>query len=172
MYTALDLSKFPNRSSLKRNYAYFFQTKDLQLHFICIFMNTECRSFWFYEGFKNTLLSPLCTRRCSIPDISNMLRSHITHCVLRYSVHWLGAVLMVVAQVNGSELISGWTALPDGTMFGQVTEFTQTDINQGYIFYQHQSENMEIKADTFTFQVGAYTSRLCGLAAYLTHITL
>lgn len=66
---------------------------------------------------------------------------------------YVGSVLMVVAQTEESGLNAGWTALPDGTMFTKVTEFRQTDINQGYIFYQHQSEDTDISTDTFTFQV-------------------
>ena len=63
-----------------------------------------------------------------------------------------GVVLMIVPQ-TADGLNAGWTALPDGTMYQQVTDFRQSDINEGYIFYEHQSEDTQLTTDTFTFQV-------------------
>lgn len=61
---------------------------------------------------------------------------------------------MIVPQ-TADGLNAGWTALPDGTVYQQVTDFRQSDINEGYIFYQHQSEDTQVTTDTFTFQVWA-----------------
>lgn len=60
---------------------------------------------------------------------------------------------MIVVQPEGASLQEGWTSLNDGTMFRQVTRFRQTDIDDGSIFYQHQSDDQNDLADSFTFQV-------------------
>ncbi|XP_067933161.1 extracellular matrix organizing protein FRAS1-like [Watersipora subatra] len=62
-----------------------------------------------------------------------------------------GSLVLVVPQPDGADMQEGWTNLPDGTMIMQVDMFRQSDINDGFLFYQHDSVGSSV--DSFTFQV-------------------
>lgn len=61
---------------------------------------------------------------------------------------------MVIPQPEGLGAQEGWTSLPDGTMIRQVGDFRQTDVDEGSIYYQHESDEQESLSDSFTFEVG------------------
>lgn len=64
--------------------------------------------------------------------------------------------MTIVPQTESSDLQPGWTSLPDGTMLREVTTFSQSDIDGGFIFYMHRSEDSQTPSDAFTFEVRTY----------------